>query len=144
VSESSALVPAGITPADGILHTHSPFPVEETVSRLTEAIRAAGAKVFALIDHSGEAHNVGLSLRDTKLLIFGSPVAGTPVMVASPLSALDLPIKILVWQDDAGAVWMSYLDSAWLAARHGLTAEQAGPLSAPARLAAKVAAPAGA
>jgi uncharacterized protein (DUF302 family) len=144
VSEPPTLVPVGISPADGIMHTASPYPVAETVSRLTEAIGGAGAKLFTVVDHSGEAHSAGLSLRDTKLLIFGSPVAGTPVMVASPLSALDLPIKILVWQDDAGAVWMSYLDSAWLAARHGLTAEQAGPLSAPARLAAKVAAPAGA
>lgn len=140
MSESSAAVPAGITPADGIMHTRSTLPVAETVTRLTEAIQAAGAKLFTIVDHSGEAQSAGLALRDTKLIIFGSPVAGTPVMVAAPLAALDLPVKILVWQDDAGAVWMSHLDSAWLAARHGLSAEQAAPLGAPAKLIAKVAA----
>jgi uncharacterized protein (DUF302 family) len=140
MGQSSAVVPVGISQADGIMHTPSPFPVAETVLRLTAAIGAAGAKLFTVVDHSGEAHDAGLSLRDTKLLIFGSPVAGTPAMVASPLAALDLPVKILVWQDDAGAVWMSYLDAAWLAARHGLAAAQAAPLAAPGRLAAKVAA----
>ena len=137
MSESSA-VPAGIAPTDGIMHTRSPLPVEETVARLTEAIHAAGAKLFTVVDHSGEARSAGLALRDTKLIIFGSPVAGTPVMVAAPLAAIDLPVKILVWQDDAGAVWMSHLDPAWLATRHGLSTEQAARLRAPARLAAKV------
>lgn len=140
MSESSAAVPAGITPADGIMNTQSPLSVEETVTRLTEAIAAAGAKLFTVVDHSGEARSAGLALRDTKLIIFGSPVAGTPVMVASPLAAIDLPVKILVWQDDAGIVWMSHLDPAWLAARHALSAEQAAPLGAPAKLTAKVAA----
>ena len=139
MSGSSAAVPAGITPADGIMHVQSPLSAEETVARLIEAIEAAGAKLFTVVDHSGEAQSVGLQLRDTKLIIFGSPVAGTPVMVASPLAAIDLPVKILVWQDDAGAVWMSHLDPAWLAARHGLSAEQAAPLHAPSRLIAKVA-----
>jgi uncharacterized protein (DUF302 family) len=139
MSESSAAVPAGITPADGIMHTRSPLSVEETVARLIEAIETAGAKLFTVVDHSGEAQSVGLELRDTKLIIFGSPVAGTPVMVASPLAAIDLPVKILVWQDDAGAVWMSHLDPAWLAGRHGLSTGQAAPLHAPARLIAKVA-----
>jgi uncharacterized protein (DUF302 family) len=132
--------PAGVTPTSGITHTPSPLPVEETVSRLTEAIHAAGAKLFTVVDHSGEALLAGLTLRDTKLLIFGSPVAGTPAMVASPLAAIDLPVKILVWQDDAGAVWMSHIDPAWLAARHGLTPEQTAPLGAPAKLASNVAA----
>jgi len=140
MNESSVTVPVGITPADGIMHTRSPLPVAETVARLTEAIQAAGAKLFTVVDHSGEAQSAGLALRDTKLIIFGSPVAGTPLMVAAPLAAIDLPVKILVWQDDAGAVWMSHLDPAWLAARHGLSAEQAAPLGAPAKLTAKVAA----
>jgi len=69
-------------------------------------------------------------LRATKLLVFGNPVGGTPAMVASPLVALDLPLRVLVWMDDDGAVWMSYLEAAWLAARHGLAAELAAPLSA--------------
>jgi uncharacterized protein (DUF302 family) len=140
MTESSAAVPAGPTRASGITHTRSPLPVEQTVARLTEAIGAAGAKLFTVVDHSGEARSAGLDLRDTKLIIFGSPVAGTPVMVASPLAAIDLPVKILVWQDDDGTVWMSHIDPAWLAARHGLTAEQVAPLAAPARLAARVAA----
>jgi uncharacterized protein (DUF302 family) len=114
--------------------------VAPTVARLTEAIGAAGAKLFTIVDHSEEAHGAGLALRDTKLIIFGSPVAGTPAMVASPLAAIDLPVKILVWQDDDGAVWMSHIDPAWLAARHGLTAEQAAPLAAPAKLAGQIAA----
>ena len=135
--------PAGARGTDGIVHTRSPHPVAATVDLLTEAIHAAGAKLFALIDHSGEARGAGLSLRDTKLLIFGSPVAGTPVMAAAPLAAIDLPLKILVWQDDAGGVWMSYLYASWLADRHGLTGEQAGPLKAPAVLAERVAARSG-
>jgi len=83
---------------------------------------------------------VGMVLRDTKLLVFGNPVGGTPAMVASPLAALDLPLKILVWMDDEGAVWMSYLDAARLAARHGLYDELATPLSAVDSLTAQVAA----
>lgn len=140
MTESPAAVPAGVTPADGIMSTQSPLSVEETVARLIEAIEAAGAKLFTVVNHSGEAQSVGLALRDTKLIIFGSPVAGTPAMVASPLAAIDLPVKILVWRDDAGAVWMSCLDQAWLAARHSLPAEQAAPLAAPARLIAKISA----
>jgi uncharacterized protein (DUF302 family) len=115
--------------------------VEDTVERLAEAIRAAGAKLFAVADHSEEAEKAGLSLRPTKLLIFGNPVGGTPAMVAAPLTAMDLPLKVLVWQDDAGVVWLSHLDAAWLAGRHGLTAELAAPLAAAGKLAAKAAAP---
>jgi uncharacterized protein (DUF302 family) len=140
MSESNPAIPAGATLADGIAHTQSPLSVEETVARLTEAIHGAGAKLFTVVDHSGEAQLAGLTLRDTKLVIFGNPAGGTPAMVASPLAAIDLPVKILVWQDDDGAVWMSHIDPAWLAARHGLTAEQAAPLGAPGKLAAKVAA----
>jgi uncharacterized protein (DUF302 family) len=131
--------PNGARPTSGIVHRRSPLPVDDTVDRLTQAIQAAGARLFVLVDHGGEAKRAGLALRDTKLLIFGSPVAGTPVMEASPLAALDLPLKLLVWADDDGAVWMSYLDSAWLAERHGLTAELSAPLSAPGKLADRVA-----
>jgi uncharacterized protein (DUF302 family) len=119
----------------GVVHRRSPFPVAETVDRLTRAIGAAGAKVFVVVDHSGEAERAGLSLRDTKLVVFGNPAAGTPAMAASPLAALDLPLKILVWEDDAGDVWSSYLDAAWLADRHGLDAQLAAPLAAADRLA---------
>lgn len=132
--------PAGAPPTDGIVHARSPHTVGETVEILSQAIRAAGAKLFTVIDHSGEAARAGLSLRDTKLLIFGNPAGGTPVMVAAPLAAIDLPLKLLVWQDDDGAVWMTCVDAQWLAARHGLAADLAAPLAAPGALAARVAA----
>lgn len=141
MSASGDVTPAGTARTAGIIHKLSPHPVADTVIRLTEAIRAAGAKLFAVIDHSGEAEHAGLSLRDTKLLIFGSPVAGTPAMAASPLAAIDLPLKILVWADDGGAVWISYLDPAWLAARHGLSPQLAAPFSAVEKLADHVVAP---
>ncbi len=103
------------------------------------AIGAAGAALFTVVDHSGEAARAGLSLRDTKLLIFGNPKGGTPVMVAAPLAAIDLPLKLLVWQDDEGAVWMSHIDPQWLADRYGLTADLTAPLGAAAALAGRVA-----
>jgi uncharacterized protein (DUF302 family) len=132
--------PAGARPTSGVVHRRSPLSVAETVERLATAIRAAGATLFLVVDHSGEAQRVGMTLRDTKLLVVGNPVGGTPAMVASPLVALDLPLKVLVWMDDNGAVWMSYLDATWLAARHGLASELAAPLSAVDGLTAQVAA----
>ena len=139
MSEPAERRPAGAGQAAGISHTPSPFPFGDTVDRLTEAIRAAGATLFAIVDHSGEAERAGLSLRPTKLVIFGSPVAGTPVMVAAPLAALDLPLKVLVWEDADGAVWMSHLDAAWLAGRHGIPPGLAAPLAAAGTLAGRVA-----
>jgi uncharacterized protein (DUF302 family) len=130
--------PAGTAPVEGIVNTRSALPVADTVERLSELIGAAGATLFGIIDQSCEAEQAGLTLRDTKLLIFGNPAAGTPVMAAKPLAALDLPLKILVWQDDDGAAWMTYLDPAWLAARHGLTGDLAAPLRAPAALTARI------
>jgi len=122
--------PLGARKTIGIVHRRSPVPVATTVERLIEAIHAAGAKLFVVIDHSGEAQAAGLSLRDTKVVVFGSPVAGTAVMEASPLAALDLPLKVLVWEDDSQTVWMSYLSAQWLAERHGIPADLAKPLSA--------------
>ncbi|HEV8649942.1 MAG TPA: DUF302 domain-containing protein [Actinomycetes bacterium] len=136
----SGVGPAGARPTSGVVHKRSPRSVAATVERLAMAIRAAGATLFLVVDHSGEAQRAGMTLRDTKLLVFGNPVGGTPAMVASPLAALDLPLKVLVWMDDDGAVWMSYLDAAWLAARHGLATELAAPLSAVDGLTAQVAA----
>ena len=130
--------PAGTHPIDGIVSTRSPLSVAATAERLATLIGAAGATLFGVIDQSAEAEQAGLSMRATRLVIFGSPAAGTPVMAAAPLAALDLPLKILVWQDDDGAVWMSVLDPAWLADRHGLTGSLAAPLSAPAALTARV------
>jgi uncharacterized protein (DUF302 family) len=125
---------------DGIVSKRSPFSVAETVHRLTDVMEATGAKVFAVIDQAAEARSVGLKLRETQLVIFGNPVAGTPVMEAEPLAALDLPLKIVVSEDDDGKVWMIYLNRNWLASRYDLSVQVASPLAAPAVLAAKVAA----
>ena len=95
----------------------SPHPVADTVAKLTGMISAKGMKLFAVIDQSAEASQAGLKLRDTTLVIFGSPAAGTPVMVASPLAALDLPLKVLVWNDD-GRTKVTYYDPAAIASRH--------------------------
>ncbi len=78
------------------------------MERLEAILRAKGVALFALVDHSGEAAKVGMKMRPTKLLIFGNPKAGTPLMLAAPSSAIDLPLKILVWEDDQGKVWISY------------------------------------
>jgi len=131
--------PAEARPTSGVIHKRSPLSLAETVARLATAIRAAGATLFLVEDHSGEAQRVAMILRDTTLLVFGNPVGGTPTMAASPLVALDLPLKVLVWMDDDGAVCMSYLDAAWLAARHGLASELAAPLSTVDGLTAQVA-----
>jgi uncharacterized protein (DUF302 family) len=106
----------------------SHLSVTDTVATFTGMISAKGMKLFAVIDQAAEARQVGLSLRETVLVIFGSPVAGTPVMAASPLSALDLPLKVLVWSDD-GQTKVSYYAPAALAARHHLGPELAGNLA---------------
>jgi uncharacterized protein (DUF302 family) len=95
----------------------------ETLARLEAAIRAHGLELFAHINHQGEAERVGLSMQPAHVLIFGSPRAGTPLIVASPLIALELPLKALVWQDQAGHVWVSYTDSTYLAQRYAIPAD---------------------
>ena len=110
-----------------IITKESPWTVEETVSRLEAVIAAKGLELFDVFDHSGAARAHGLELRDTKVVVFGSPVAGTPVMDAAPLAALDLPLKVLVW-DDAGQTKLSYLAPAELAARYTLADTLAQPL----------------
>jgi len=112
--------PAASSPAEGIVTMPCPRSVDETVARLTRLIDEKGLKLFALVDHSGEATHAGLQMPDTKLVIFGSPAAGTPVMVAAPLAAIDLPLKILVWADAAGTVSVSYNAPAYLAGRYHL------------------------
>ena len=112
----------------GITSKPSPRSVAETVSRLVEMVGARGMKVFAVIDQAAEARSVGQSLRETILVVFGSPAAGTPVMVASPLSALDLPLKVLVW-DDAGQTTVTYYSPGSLAERHHLSADLARNLA---------------
>jgi uncharacterized protein (DUF302 family) len=106
----------------------SPRPVAATVSRLTGILSAQGMKVFAVIDQSEEARGAGLKLRDTMLVIFGNPAAGTPVMDAAPLSALDLPLKVLVWADGSRTN-VTYYSPAALAARYGLSDELAAKLA---------------
>jgi uncharacterized protein (DUF302 family) len=106
----------------------SPLTVADTVARLTAIVGAKGMHLFAVIDQRAEARQAGLDMRDTVLVIFGSPAAGTPVMVASPMSAIDLPLKVLVW-DDGGETKVSYYDPSWIVARHRVPAELAGNLA---------------
>jgi uncharacterized protein (DUF302 family)/uncharacterized membrane protein YidH (DUF202 family) len=108
---------------EGIIDHASRHSVNDTVDRLKAMLESKGVTVFALVDHSGEAAKVGMSLPPTKLLIFGNPKAGTPVMAAAPSAALDLPLKILVWQDGGGKVWVSYNSPQYLQDRHGFPSE---------------------
>jgi uncharacterized protein (DUF302 family) len=116
---------AQATPASGkgIIDTSSNHSVDQTVEKLKAILQAKGVALFALIDHSGEAAKVGMQMRPTKLLIFGSPKAGTPLMQAAPSIAIDLPLKIFVWEDAQGKVWVSYNSPEYLQQRHGLPAE---------------------
>ena len=114
---------------DDLVTKVSPRSVEDTVARFADVLGAKGVKLFALIDHSGEAAKVGLDLRDTKVVIFGAPQAGTPVMQAVPVAALDLPLKVLVW-DDEGQTRLTYTAPAVLAARYGLSDDLAARLAA--------------
>jgi uncharacterized protein (DUF302 family) len=107
----------------GIVDLPSDYSVDQTVERLKGILKAKGVALFALIDHSGEAEKAGLKMPPTRLLIFGSPKAGTPAMLAAPSIAIDLPLKILVWEDAAGKVWISYNSPSYLQARHGLPPE---------------------
>jgi uncharacterized protein (DUF302 family) len=116
------------TPDGSLVTKLSPSSVEDTVANLEAALTARGLKLFAVIDHSGEAEAAGLELRDTKVVIFGSPQAGTPVMEAAPLAALDLPLKVLVWSD-GGQTKVSYIAPGALAARYGLPEELGGRLA---------------
>lgn len=115
---------------NGIVRLPGHNSVDRTVEKLEEALRAKGVKLFVVIDHSGEAEKAGLTMPPTKLLIFGNPKAGTPVMLASPGIAIDLPLKILVSQDVGGKVWISFNDPAYLLARHGLPADLAQNIAA--------------
>jgi uncharacterized protein (DUF302 family) len=107
----------------GLLQVASPRNVDETVDRLKAIFSERGLQVFALVDHSGEAEKVGMKMRPTKLLIFGSPKGGTPVMLAAPSVAIDLPLKTLVAEDEAGKVWVSYNNPEYLQQRHGIPQE---------------------
>jgi len=130
-------VPAAVTPAPGIpepaqagvVTKSSPRPVGDTVARFLDLLASKGQKVFDVIDQRAEARAVGLDLRETTLVIFGNPAAGTGVMEAAPLAALDLPLKILVWSDAEGVTQVSYTDPSVLAARYNLGTDLVAPLA---------------
>ena len=124
---------------EGIVDIPSHHSVDETVEALRKILETKGVTLFALVDHSGEAQKVGMQMRPTKLLIFGSPKAGTPVMLAAPSIAIDLPLKILVWEDEAGKVWLSYNSGEFLRRRHHVPEELMQNLAAAEALAAAAA-----
>jgi uncharacterized protein (DUF302 family) len=105
---------------NGIIEKPSNHSVDETVDRLKHLLHSQGVTLFALVDHSGEAEKVGMKMRPTKLLIFGNPKAGTPLMLAAPSIAIDLPLRVLVREDSDGKVWVSYNSPEYLKQRHGL------------------------
>jgi uncharacterized protein (DUF302 family) len=123
----------------GIIDKPSNHSVEETVDRLKNILQTKGVTLFALVDHSGEAEKVGMKMPPTKLLIFGNPRAGTPLMLASPSSAIDLPLKILIREDVQGKVWVSYNSPDYLQERHGLPRELLQNLAVVELIAAKAA-----
>lgn len=112
-----------LTRDTGIIDKPSHHSVDETVEKLKGILQAKGVALFALVDHSGEAAKIGMKMRPTKLLIFGNPKAGTPLMLAAPSTAIDLPLKILVWEDGQGKVWVSYNSPQYLQQRHGFPQE---------------------
>jgi uncharacterized protein (DUF302 family) len=116
----------------GLTKIASHYSVDETVDRIDRALTARGITIFCRVDHSGAAAAVGLAMRPTKLLIFGSPLAGTPPMLAAPSLAIDLPLKALVWQDADEQVWVVLNEPAYLARRHGLPDDLVASLAGPA------------
>ena len=112
-----------VMPGTGMIHLRSRYSVPDTLIRLETALRAHGLTIFGRVDHSGEAEKIGLTMRPTQLLIFGSPKAGTPLMVAAPTLAIDLPLKALAWEDAGGAVWLSYDSPEYLRERHNVPAD---------------------
>jgi uncharacterized protein (DUF302 family) len=113
----------------GIISRPGALSVDETVTKVQSLLQQRNITVFALIDHAGEAAKVGMKMPPTKLLVFGSPRAGTPVMLAAPSAAIDLPLKLLVWQDARGQTWLSYNDPKYLQERHGFPDELSVNLS---------------
>lgn len=108
---------------NGVVTVPSSHSVDQTAQKLEAILQAKGVKLFTLVDHSGEAEKAGMHMPPTKLLIFGNPKAGTPLMLASPTIAIDLPLKLLVWEDGSGRVWISYNAPSYLQARHNLPQE---------------------
>ncbi len=123
----------------GMISKPASQSVDDTVRKIKSILQAKGITLFALIDHSGEAERVGLKMKPTNLMIFGNPKAGTPVMLSAPSSAIDLPLKILVWEDAEGKVWISYNSLAYLQQRHGIPSELMQNIALVEELAAKAA-----
>ena len=123
----------------GIVDLLSRHSVPETIARLQSLLKENGVNIFALVDHSGEAAKVGLQMRPTQLLIFGNPKGGTPLMIAAPSAAIDLPLKALAWQDTQGKVWLSYNAPEYLQQRHGLPPDLLKNIAGPAALLKKAA-----
>jgi len=124
---------------NGIVNKPSNHSVDQTVEKIKAILEAKGVALFALIDHSGEAEKVGMKMRPTKLLIFGNPKAGTPLMLSAPSTAIDLPLKILVWEDGVSKVWISYNSPQYLQKRHGFSPELLTNIAVVETLAAKAA-----
>lgn len=114
---------AATAPDNGVISKPSRHSVDETVEKLKSILQAKDVTLFALVDHSGEAEKAGMKMPPTKLLIFGNPKGGTPVMLAAPSSAIDLPLKILVWEDGQGKVWLSYNNPLYLQGRHRIPSD---------------------
>ncbi len=109
-------------PDNGMVHLSSPYSVPETMARIESLLQKQGLTLFCRIDHSGEAEKSGLQMPPTQLIIFGNPKGGTPVMIAAPTAAIDLPLKALIWQDGGGKVWVSYNSTEYLGQRHDIPA----------------------
>lgn len=122
---------------NGLTQVASQYSVDETVKRLEFILKERGLQVFALIDHSGEAEKVGMKMRPTKLLVFGSPKGGTPVMVAAPTIAIDLPLKALVSEDESGKIWVTYNTPEYLQQRHNVPGDLVKNISGVSALVAK-------
>jgi uncharacterized protein (DUF302 family) len=118
------------TANNGMQHLSSPYSVAETLQRVESILREKGLTIFCRVDHSGEAEKVGLKMHPTQLILFGSPKGGTPVMVASPTVAIDLPLKALIWEDDGGKVWVSHNSPEYLRQRHIVPADLVKNISA--------------
>jgi uncharacterized protein (DUF302 family) len=114
----------------GLISVRSRYAVRETIDRLAAAVEAAGLTVFGRIDHGANAVEAGMALRPTELLLFGHPRGGTPLMQEQQTAGIDLPLKALAWEDEAGQIWLTYNDTEWLAQRHGLGSSSARSLEA--------------
>jgi len=114
---------------DGLVTLQSNYPVPDTIDRLGDAVTTAGLQVFARVDHAAGAHEVGLELRPTELLMFGNARGGTPLMQDQQTAGIDLPLKALAWTDESGQTWLSYNDPAYLMRRYGLTEDQVKTLA---------------